>query len=69
MKITVDRKELNEKENYTIEIENDKDNEVIAPDDEAVIELFYEILKDKDLEIQSAPKDFAFGAPLFYKER
>lgn len=49
MKITVDRKELNEKENYTIEIENDKDNEVIAPDDEAVIELFYEMLKDKDL--------------------
>lgn len=49
MKITVDRKELNEKDNYTIIIENDKDNEVIAPDDETVIELFYEMLKDKDL--------------------
>lgn len=48
MTIHIERKILNEKDNFDIDIFNDE-REVVSPYDETVIELCYEILKDKDL--------------------
>lgn len=48
MIIKVFRKELNEKENYTVSIEENDNIEVVSPDDDAVIELLYEILNNRD---------------------
>lgn len=49
MTLLVERKSLNEKEYYSMEIDNNETSEVVNPDDDTVIELFYEMLKDKDL--------------------
>lgn len=48
MIIRVDRKELNEKNDYILTVEEHENNEVIHPDDDSVIELLYEILTNKD---------------------
>lgn len=48
MKIKVFRKELNEKEDYAISIEENDDIEVTSPCDDAVIELLYEMITNKD---------------------
>lgn len=48
MIIRVSRKELNEKEDYAISIEENDYKEVISSDDVTVIELMYEILNNKD---------------------
>lgn len=48
MIIKVFRKELNEKEDYSISIEENDNIEVISPDDNAVIELLYEMITNKD---------------------
>lgn len=48
MIIKVFRKELNEKEDYSISIEENDDTEVISPDDDTIIELLYEMITNKD---------------------
>lgn len=48
MTLLVERKSLNEKECYDIEIDNNETSEVVNPYDDVVIELLYEILNNKD---------------------
>lgn len=48
MIIKVFRKDLNEKDDYTISIEENDNIEVISPDDDTVIELLYEMITNKD---------------------
>lgn len=48
MIIKVFRKELNEKEDYSISIEENDNIEVISPDDDTVIELLYEIITNNN---------------------
>lgn len=48
MIIKVFRKELNEKEDYAISIEENDNEEVVSPYDDTVIELLYEMITNKD---------------------
>lgn len=48
MTLIVERKSLNEKEYYDIEIDNNETSEAVNPYDDVVVELLYEILNNKD---------------------
>lgn len=48
MTLLVERKSLNEKELYDVEIDNNEISEVVNPYDDVVIELLYEIINNKD---------------------
>lgn len=48
MTLIVERKSLNEKEYYDIEIDNNETSEAVIPYDDVVVELLYEILNNKD---------------------
>lgn len=47
MIINVLRKELNEKDDYIVSIDENDDGEVISPADDVVIDLLYEIITNK----------------------
>lgn len=48
MTIKVDRKDLNEKNDYNLEVTNDDSKSSISADNESVIELISEIIKSTD---------------------
>lgn len=48
MIIKVSRKELNEKDDYIVSIDENDDREAVSPSDDMVIELLYEILNNMD---------------------
>lgn len=48
MIIKVSRKELNEKDDYIVSIDENDDREAVSPSDDMVIELLYEMLNNKD---------------------
>lgn len=48
MTLLVERKSLNEKECYDIEINKNETSEVVSPYDDVVVELLYEILNNKN---------------------
>lgn len=48
MIIKVLRKELNEKDDYIVSIDENDGREAVSPSDDMVIELLYEMLNNKD---------------------